>query len=363
MIASPELETLAAELERQQASKRDLMADTRRMQLTVEHWDDPENAPGPGSRYVDLLVDNGEVEQFHVKRYAHQQLSDFTHVPWKVYERLHDNHPDLLAHLANGLMHREPGKRMIRVLDNQVRAVVSNRYRRLDNYDLMEQAVLPVMSEFPEMQITRWDLTDTRLYLKLTLPRELEIKVGDVARAGVIVSNSEVGAGSMLVAPFTEILWCSNGAVHMEYGKRRHHTGRRIDVEDETAYDLYSDETMRIDDQAYFAKVADLMRGACNETVFEQIVRQMQELAGIKVDADPVGVVEELSQRHGLTENEGSLLRKYQAQLGDTTAWGYHQALTRTAQDVEPDRQVELETIAGSKLLMMTRDEWVALAA
>jgi hypothetical protein len=357
MVVSEQLGGLVTELERQQAGKRDVMADTRRIQLV-----DTRIATLDPTTRVDLAIDNdGGLEEFPVRRYAHQQLATETGVPWKLYERLQNQHPDLLIGLANGLLHREPSKRMIRLLDGEVRAVVSNRYRRLDNYDLMEQAVLPVMAEFPEMEVSKWQLSETRLYIKLTLPHEIEIKVGDVAQAGVIVSNSEVGAGAIMVAPYTNILWCSNGAVHMQFGKRKHHAGRRIEVADE-AYDLYSDATLKLDDAAYFAKVADLMRAACNESVFEQIARSMRDLTEISMDGDPVEAVKELSQRHGLTEGEGGLLQKYLLQVGKTnTAWDYHQALTRSAQDADPDRQTELEQLAGD-LLLTDANDW-ALSA
>ena len=43
---------------------------------------------------------------------------------------------------------------MVRTLDGQVRAVLSDRYRRLDNYDLAEN-VLPILQQLPECASSR----------------------------------------------------------------------------------------------------------------------------------------------------------------------------------------------------------------
>lgn len=350
---------LAKELDRQLATKRDLIADTRRLQLVGTLAEDNESAV-----IRTALAFDGEegVEEVPIRPHAAQQIATHLKVPWKLYDRLDHDHPDLLTNLVNGLLHREPTKRMVRLLDGQMRAFVSDRYRRLDNFDLMANVVLPVLDEHPDMSIVSWSLSETRLYIKTTLPRELEVRVGDPVRAGVIVSNSEVGAGSVVVAPYTEVLACMNGAVHMEYGKRRHHVGRRIDVDDEAAYELYSDLTMQLDDAAFWSKCADLMRAAANEVVFESIINDMRELAGIPIPAAPVEAIKVLAQKHNLTQGEEEMSLTNLIAGGDRTAWGYFNAITATAKATsDPDRRFDLERLAGTTL--MVPEEWAALAA
>jgi len=59
---------------------------------------------------------------------------------------------------------------MIRTLDGQVRAVLSERYRRLDNYDLAEN-VLPILQRLDGARFESVELTDTKMYLKVVTPR------------------------------------------------------------------------------------------------------------------------------------------------------------------------------------------------
>ena len=60
--------------------------------------------------------------------------------------------------------------RMLRTLDGQVRAVLSDRYRRLDNFDLAE-SVLPILQQLPEVRFESVELTETKMYLKCITPR------------------------------------------------------------------------------------------------------------------------------------------------------------------------------------------------
>ena len=90
------LQGLATELQRQLETKRDIMARTTVVSL-AEVEDPRENITPDTAMLVDL---DGEVEQFGVTRYAHQQIGEFVDVPWKLYERLLGKHPDLLHGLA-----------------------------------------------------------------------------------------------------------------------------------------------------------------------------------------------------------------------------------------------------------------------
>jgi hypothetical protein len=352
---------LADELQRQLGTKKDLMADTRRVSFTETdaewlHGEGPardEDDVRRSPRGLDLLVDMPDgARAFKVTGHAHDQIGQHLGINSKLYDRLLANHPDLLANLANGLLSREPSTRMLRTLDGRVRAFLSNRYRPRDNWDLLDGAILPALAEFPGVaEFKRCDLTETRMYVKVVIPgleKQVTPKVGDVIRGGVIIQNSEVGAGALVIAPYTDVLRCTNGMVHTDFGQRTRHVGKRIVEDEQEAWELYSDETLALDDAAFFAKCGDTLRSALNETVFDRIVEQMRDLAQIRFEGPPDTVVEVFASRHTLTENERGSMLTALIEEGDLTAWGYVNALTRTARDLEsPDRQTELETLAG----------------
>ncbi len=89
---------------------------------------------------------------------------------------------------------------------------MSDRFLRLDNFELA-QAVLPVLGEMGEgVQIVSSEMTQTRMYIKAINRRlELEVNKGDVVQAGICISNSEVGLGSLKVEPLVYRLVCLNG--------------------------------------------------------------------------------------------------------------------------------------------------------
>ncbi len=347
--ALPPLQRLVSELARQSETKRDVMADTRRLSfagVALQGFDEP----GQAVKDEKLLVDLPDGAQgFGVTRHAHTQVADVVGVPMKLYDRLLGKHPALFEGLVNGLLAREPSRRMVRLLDGNVRAVLSDRYRPRDNWDLM-QHLLPVLSEYPDVQFKECSLTEKRMYVKTFLPGiEIPVtpKVGDVIRGGVIFSNSEVGSGSLYVYPYTDRLICLNGMVHTDFGQRRIHVGKRIESTEE-AYELYSDETMRLDDAAFFAKCADTVRACLTDAVFEQIAQQMRDLAAITVEGNPVAAVEILSKQHSLSGDEGDAMMHHLIQGGDLSAWAYVNAITATARDLEDaDRRTELEMLAG----------------
>lgn len=329
---------LAAKLQAMQEMKRDLIADTRRISFSAD------------TTKPLLLVDlNGQVEEFGVTEHAHNQIGTHLDIPAKFYDRLRDGHVDLFAGLTNGLLSREPSKRMVRTMGPTVRAFMSDRYRPRDNYDLMEH-LLPILGGYDGIEFKKCDLTETRMYVKAFLPSwEIPVtpKVGDVIRGGVIISNSEVGAGSLYIYPYTDRLICTNGMVHTDFGQRRIHVGRRIESTEE-AYEFYSDATMQLDDAAFFAKCADTLRGCLNRSVFDAIASQMRDLAEIRIPGSPVDAVEVLAKRQGFSEGEKGSILAHLIEGGDLSAWGVVNAVTATARDTEDaDRQTDLEITAG----------------
>lgn len=357
---------LAHELKRQLASKRDIIADTRLVSFAEvdADWLRGEGDGGTVKPGLSLNVDlPGGAEAFGITRFAHKQIADKIDVPFKTYERLLVKHPDLLVHLGNGLLSREHQKRMLRVLDGDVRGFLSDKYRPRDNWDLLDNAILPEIEKFPgRVWFKACDLTETRLYVKVVFPdieKPITPKVGDVIRGGIIFQNSEVGDGSLGIYPYTDRLICLNGMVHTDYGQRTVHIGKRI-AGTEEAWEIFSDETLRLDDEAFFAKCRDTVRAVLNESVFDAIVSQMRDLAGLKLEGAPDAVVELFSKKNGLNDGERGSMLGALVDGGDRSAWGYLNALTQTARDLDNlDRRTELETLAGK---LVSPDAWAALA-
>jgi hypothetical protein len=342
---------LAEELERQRTTKKDLVLHSSMMQhRTGDHGD------------TSLVVDHPEGGNFAVTDLARRQLAGKLNIPYAYFERMRMEQPGLLDSNVNTWLQSDDSRRMLRTLDGQARAVLSDRYRRLDNYDLAN-AVLPILRSLGQMRLESMELTDTRMYLKAVVPQmAYTMTPGDVVQAGIVITNSEVGHGTLSVQPLLYRLVCSNGLILPDRALRKTHIGRALGAEDNQVH-VYQDDTLRADDKAFFLKVRDVVQATVTETVFQEAARKMQRTMGIRLTGDPVRSIEVLADRFALTDGEQSGVLRHLIQGGDLSGYGLVNAVTHFSQEVDDyDRATDFEEIGG-KLVELTPREWEALAA
>lgn len=341
------LTELAKELERQIKSKKDYLADTRSLAMKED---------GVTLR----MRDNGS---FGINENCHTQIANRVGIPTKYYNRMMTEAPELLSRNVNHWFQGKPERRMVRTIDGRARAFLSDRYRPLDNYDLAE-TVLPKIQEM-ECRIESAEVTDLRMYIKATTDRiQAEVKKGDVVQAGIVISNSEVGLGSVRVEPMVLRLVCMNGAIMNDFSMRKYHVGRGSgDIEFDGAAQFFRDETRKADDRAFWMKVRDVVEGSLDEVKFRMMVERLKEASERKIQIDPVKVVERTKERFVLNEDEQGSVLRHLIEGGELSSYGLHNAVTRTSQDVPSyDRATELERIGG-EIISMSSPEWDKLAA
>lgn len=325
------LQELAIEVNRQQNSKRDFLAPTKTIQAYAVNG------------AIEVAFPTGQKEEDHfaggLTENGHDQLGQLCGIPSKYYDLMR-SHPGLLAHNLQYWLERSSDRRMIRSLDGNVRAILSSKYRQLDNFDLM-QAVLPMLNE-AGAQIESCEVTEKKLYLKaITHKVQAEVKRGDVVSAGIIVTNSEVGHGSLSVKPLVYRLSCSNGAIAEDFSLRKYHVGREHEMEQIE----FSNETKSAEDQAFWLKTRDLVKHTLTEVTFLKIVDAMKLSTEKKIE-EPIRAIELIQKKFAFNEAENNDVMKHLINGGDLTSWGLGNAVTRMAQDVESyDRSTELEAI------------------
>lgn len=338
------LTELARKIEGNRELKHDLIASTSDCCVAIE---------SDGVPMLQVGLDAGS-PQFGILPGAHDQIAARIGIPAKYYDRMRKDAPDLLASNVNHWFFNSPEKRMIRTLGGDARAFLSNRYQRIENEEIAEVA-LPILADIPDVKIVSSEITDRRMYIQAVAPRiEGEIKVGDTVQAGVIISNSETGHGSVSIKPFIYRLVCLNGAVINASKFLARHVGARIDNSEA----LWSDEARRADDRAILLKVRDVVRAAVDANFFAETIERMRGLTEISVKGDPAKAVEVLARKVGATETErGGILRSL-IEGGDLSAWGLLNAVTHQAHTARDyDRSVEFEQMGGN-LIDLSRSEW-----
>jgi len=342
------LEQMAAEITRQNQLKEDYLVDTRSIKL--EPCD---------SQLFLHLEDNGigTIEPLEVNQIAHRQIGTHLKIPAPYYDRLLTSYPELLAENVNAWFNREPSKRMLRTMGGVARAFLSNRYRRIDNFEIA-RVVLPIIGEMQGARFESCQITDSNMYLKVVNTRlEAEVVPGDIVQAGVIISNSEVGHGSVCIQPLVYRLVCSNGMVINDAQTRRNHVGR-VNNSNENIL-LYSEKTLAAEDHAFILKIQDTVKAAVEETRFSRVVGLMQTARQAKMNTEDVpGIIRLTSKEFHITEDEGSGILQHLIEENDLTLYGLSNAVTRHSQDVKSyDRATELESI-GYNILSMPARQW-----
>lgn len=292
---------------------------------------------------------------------AHDQIGGYLGIPGRYYDRMLKEHPDLLTLNVNtwfkGKKGEENDKRMVRTVSDNARAFLSNRYQRIDNWQVMEVA-LPILMQVPDIQIVSCECTDRRLYIQATTPRIAgEVKKGDVVQAGVVISNSEVGCGSVSVASLLYRLVCLNGMIGQDKF-RQNHIGRAV----EDSETLWSDDTRRTDDNLVLLKVRDMVTAAINEERFVRAVNRMKELTEVEIKGANVSPgVEVLAQKIGASDTEKNGIMAALIEGKDLSAWGIINAVTAQAHSTKDyDRSVELEQ-AGGMMLNFSAADWKSI--
>lgn len=330
------IQNLYQELERQREVRKDLIADTR--SLNVSSTD--------GMSILNITTSE-EILAFKVSDIAHRQMADRLNIPSKYYERMRSEYPALLDKNINGWLMKNQEKRMLRTLDDKLRAFLSDRYRRLDNLELVDH-VLPVIAQMRGCEVVSCDVTETHLYLKIiNKAMKAEVVPGDVVQAGFVISNSEIGLGALKVEPLVYRLVCKNGLITKDYAHKKYHTGRQVEDTD-NAYELYSDATLAADDKAYFMKVQDIVSAAVDESKFTLTVNKMRTAMNMKTGENPVETVEVLGDRYILNKNERASILRHFIMGNDFSQYGLVNAVTRSSQDVaDYNRATELERLGG----------------
>ena len=194
------------------------------------------------------------------------------------------------------------------------------------------------------MRIESCQITDSRMYIKAVNPRlQEDVTPGDTVQAGVVISNSEVGLGSVNIQPLIYRLVCSNGMVVNDAATKRNHIGRATDAEENF-------------------QVQDTVRAAAEEARFAQVVGMMREAAAVPMNtADVPGVVKLASRQFGLTDSEGEGILQHLIEGHDLSLYGLSNAVTRYSQDVSSYDRASDPEIIGYNILAMPRSVWSRL--
>lgn len=348
MKAGRTLEQLAKELSRQRETRKDFVAPTSALHFKTDTSTKLE-IDGQGS--------------FAVSDWTHSQVAEKLDIPIKYYKKLQVESPEALDYNVNLWLAKNPKKQMIRTLDGEARAFLSDRYRPFDNYELAESVLDSLYGA--NCEVISCEVTDKNFYLKAVSPKVThEIAKDDVVQAGIVISNSEIGAASLKVEPLIYRLVCTNGMISVDSSFRRSHLGAALGNNvGQGAIEFFSDATRKITDAAVFAQIKDIVAATLTDEGFLKITEKFRKSKEQLLQKDPFEVVEVVQKKYALSDTHGRGILTHLIEGREMNKFGLVNAVTRYSQDItDYDTATDFERLGG-QILESTEAEWREISA
>jgi hypothetical protein len=302
---------------------------------------------------------------------ADEGISDKLRIPLAYLRRMRAENVSLLDENVNAWMQHEPERRfMLRAFRGEngpgmppaegvARALLSDSYKRMDNFDMLLAALDGIKQAEHPTQITGCDLTDRRMYVRVE-SEAVAIQARNLLRgyrspfdgrsgdelpmisAGFVITNSEVGAGAYTITPRAVIQVCRNGLTMTKDVMRAVHLGGKQDE----GVVSWSGQTQRKTLELITSKTADAVRTFLSREYVEAKVRELEDAAGKEL-AEPTKTIEHVTKSLSIGAEAKDRILSHFVRGGQMTAGGVMQAVTSTAQTLtDADQAAALEALA-----------------
>jgi len=291
-------------------------------------------------------------DMFVAGDYAHSQIATKLGIPKQYYDKM-PAIEGLRTMNVNAWLHNNPDTpHFVRTLDGKARAFLSNTFRPIDHYDVLE-SVLPMMKEL-EVKVKSSSLSEKKLYLEVVFPSmEREVVVGDVVQHGFILSNSEIGHGAVDLKYLLWRLKCQNGMVGASI-MRKYHLGSRLDV---NQADIYKSDTVRAELDSFKLRLRDIMADAMSEARFTEQILKLRGAVEDKIE-NVTETVMNVTKRFGIAEKFNDKIITNMAEEGNMNRYGLANGITALAHVLDSvDAQYDVQKY-GSAVIDMSRNEW-----
>lgn len=336
------LEQLLTKLENQKKTQRDLVVPAHSMGMS-----------STGS----LFVNTGDLQEYFTpNRLCESHVAEKLGIPSVYYQKMKNTLPELLAQNVNGWLQNEKKKQyLLRAFSGQItgvgRAFLSNRYNIIDNYDVLFAALDAIKKTGVDVEITKAEVTETRMYLHVTCP-QVEVAADEFLReylkendavgngiiSGFVISNSEVGAGTFEVRPRAVICKCNNGLVVKDDRFRKYHIGAPM----EAGEIAWSEKTKQKNYELIISQTQDAVGTFLSKDYLGKMIEKIAVLHSIQL-THPIDAVQNVCTHLKITEEHKQSILQYFLKDGVHNAGGIFQAVTREAQNMDADTQHDIE--------------------
>jgi hypothetical protein len=309
-----------------------------------------------------LTVEHNKCLHLESMDSIHAQISQRLDIPKRYYDRmLYDKkNVELLDSNVNHWLSQNDKNYLLRTFVNKeknegyARAILSDRYSVIDNYDVMLATLDAVRESGMNIQIESGDITDRKFFMRFILP-DIEIQAPEILKnyrtpktgnknngiiTGFVISNSETGYGKFSISPRAVVLACSNGMVFKNDSFQKTHLGVKMD---EYSSIDWSQETRQKNYELVISQVKDAITTFASKEYLGAKISEIQE-KGNKELNHPLETMKNVTKHLSISDDKEKSILNYFIQGGTTNAFGVTQALTYFAQhDASPEERYDLE--------------------
>ena len=368
------LSDLVAELDRQKASKIDFVADQR--DLSVFGTTDGKILLDAKTAQVGEWLTKVTPFTPHALRQFGQRISP--PVDGKFMLAASEERSAAWASYLSHCMENTSKRQLWRLLDGNVRAVLSDQFRIIDNFDVAFSALNAVRDNGGEviectlsetglmrLKFTTRDVFDTleatkndgnagagglgnQEHLSRVSARHSHDMPGgpNTVHPLVTIGNSETGGGCYYTRSGILQSCCYNLAT-VETVVQKVHLGSKLES------GIFSAETVETENKAIMLKARDAINAAFDVRTFKKIVDKVRGSTSNEIEA-PTSAVDNVVKNTDISPDQRDSLLQYFVKDYNQTQYGLAQAVGRLAQDQDdPEKANDMEDIAGK---LMTSD-------
>jgi len=315
-------------------------------------------------------LDNGiKIMELECLDVMHTHLMDKLSIPARYYNRmLSIEDKKLLDTNVTYWLQESSSNHLLRCfIDKEeksgyARALLSDRFKVIDNYDILLTALSAIKESGLNIQIDTTDqrgqvgcdLTEKSMYLrfvcpdvqidspellKIYRPDGLPNEVGNGIISGFVIKNSEVGMGQFSISPRAKILACKNGMVNTKDDFSKTHLGAKM-----TEYSSieWSENTKQKNLELIMAQITDAIKTYTSQEYLGNTVAHFIEKN--KPLEHPLDCVKAVTNSLSMSEEKANDILNFFIKSGDMSAFGVTQAITLYAHTkANADEQYDLE--------------------
>ena len=291
---------------------------------------DRENNP-----VIHAEIDGLPTQHFYANDVARDQIFTHAEINQNTAQSLLERAPVEFCNVINKLWHDSPSDRILRAYDgapafhgvadyNVLRGYVSNKFLRFDHTDVLNN-IMPLIND-GDYSVTAATLTDRNMRVTFrsnTIQGSDNRAVGDVMALGFVISNSEIGLGSLSLQELIITLACLNGmqSTNVLSSIRAKHLTTAISCDGSSGGVIPADVTdSQIQAKDLYRSATNFLNNLSDDTLQDQLKKMntarsdvIEDHALIVAPSDPQAddhLVDRITKYLGVPRNKGKTIRK-----------------------------------------------------